>query len=68
MTHNLAERPENERKHIEEDKRQCFQAWHLLKNQTRDEIVAHLGTLPEAEREDLRHRLNTMKANQRKQK
>ena len=65
--HNLADLPEAERERIEDDKRRCFQARKMLRNQTRDEIVAHLEALPEDEREDLRRRLNTIKQNRRKE-
>lgn len=64
---NLANLPNNERAGIERDKQRWFKARQMIQNKRPPEIRAWLARIEdEAERDDWRHRLNTINRQRRR--
>lgn len=57
---NLCKLPVEQQNAIQADKVAWYEAHKLFRDKPRQEIVKHLESLPKAEKEDLRRRLNVI--------
>lgn len=53
---------------IEADKQAWFRAWNMLRTLSRGQIIKELDMMTDAEREDMKRRLNTIKENRKLKK